>query len=303
MDKMRNIITESFLGKSSFRIASTSLIMIIALSTIDHATGFDLSFSIFYLVPVVFASWYGTPITGAFVFFLSAVAWMIVDLAAGNNYSSTVYPYWNACIRLGFFFVIYRLITTIKIKIDTERKSARLDRLTGTMNTHFFGEASETVFQLAKRNEKPVAMGYLDIDNFKQVNSTHGHPAGDRVLAAVASILMKSVRYTDFVGRPGGDEFAILMPDTKPSDALTMFNNLHQKLIAEMSAQGWQIECSIGVAAFKTAPETVAEAIRLAEELMYEVKSQGKNAVLIKMFGDTDPADAKDGSGEDSPAQ
>jgi len=280
--KMRNAIDESFREKSSFKIAFTSLAIIVALSLIDHSTGFEMSFSIFYLVPVAFAAWYGSRVVAGLVFVLSAAAWLIVDHTAGNSYSSPLYPYWNACVRLGFFIVISRLISTIKEKLELERKSARLDGLTGAMNARWFGEAAETVFQLAKRYERPTALGYIDIDNFKQVNDIFGHPAGDRVLATVASILMNSVRSSDIVGRLGGDEFAVLMPETTYSGAEKMFRDLHHKLLLETKEQGWPIGFSIGISFFKTAPESVNEAIRLADELMYQVKNQGKNAIALK---------------------
>ncbi len=282
---MRENITSFLKERSSFLIVLTSLSIVIAIAVIDHATGYELSFSIFYLLPVVLASWYGGVYQGSLLSLVSAVVWLMVDNTAGHQYSRAFIPFWNAGVRFGFFIVIARLIATVRSQLEKERRMARLDVLTGTMSGHAFRDAVQIILRVATRYGQPTAIGYIDLDNFKNVNDTLGHAEGDHVLKMVASFLLKSVRRADLVARLGGDEFAIFLPETTSSGAATMFENLRTRLLKETRERGWPIGFSIGVAVFRTAPPSVDEAIKLADALMYRVKNGGKNNILLEEFG------------------
>ena len=276
----------AFLKKrSSFQVTAVSLVLVVALAAIDHATGYEVAFSIFYLVPITLATWYGRLPQSILLCIVSAIAWLIVDRTAGHNYSQAFIPFWNAGIRLGFFIVTARLLAMVRSQLEKERQMARLDGLTGVMNGHAFEEAAQTILRIAARYGRPTVMGYIDLDNFKSVNDTLGHTEGDHVIRTVASILSKSIRSADLIGRLGGDEFAILLPETACSGAATMFEHLREGLLKEARERVWPIGFSIGVAVFRTAPSSVDEAIKLADALMYRVKNGGKNNILLEEFG------------------
>lgn len=138
--------------------------------------------------------------------------------------------------------------------------------------------------QLARRHQRPLAIGYIDLDGFKGVNDRHGHLRGDAVLSGVAQVLAERLRTSDLLARLGGDEFAVLCPETDARGAARVFEDLHQRLNAAARAQGWEIGFSIGVASFVRAPERLGDAVRSADDLMYRVKHSGKNRVVLERF-------------------
>lgn len=276
---------DAFLKKRSpFQVAAVSLIFVAAIAALDHATGYEMSFSIFYLVPIALATWYGGLHLGIFFSTVGAMAWLIMDKTAGHNYSQAIIQYWNAIVRFGFFIVTAILFIKVKSQLENEQRMARLDSLTGAMNGRAFKEETQTILSIAARYGRPTAMGYIDLDNFKSVNDTLGHAEGDHVIRTFASILSQSVRKTDLIGRMGGDEFAIFLPETTSSGAVTMFENLRERLLKEAKERVWPIGFSIGVAVFQTAPSSVEEAVKLADALMYRVKKGGKNNILFEEF-------------------
>ena len=128
-----------------------------------------------------------------------------------------------------------------------------------------------------------MAVSYTPLDVYKrQVNDTSGHSEGDRVLKNVANALTGSVRTTDVVGRLGGDEFAILLPEADYADAQTMFRRVRDELARESADNGWPIGFSIGVAVFPRVPSSIDEAMKIADQLMYRVKTAGKNGIVYE---------------------
>ncbi len=271
--------------RSSFQVTAVSLLLTLVLAKIDQATGYELSFSIFYLLPVALAAWYAGLPQGALLSIACAFVWLIVDITSGHHYSQAFIPFWNAAVRFLFFILTAWLLTTIRGQLEKEMSMARLDGLTGLMNSIAFMETAQTVFHIADRFKRPTAIGYIDLDNFKKINDTLGHAEGDKVLKKVAYLLSTSIRKADLAGRLGGDEFVLLLPETAYSGAETLFRNIHEALLKEAEEQGWPIGVSIGVAVFLTVPSSLHEAISSADNLMYRVKKSGKNNILIEEYG------------------
>ena len=122
---------------------------------------------------------------------------------------------------------------------------------------------------------------YIDLDNFKQVNDSQGHTAGDDLLRAVAQLMKSALRKTDVAARIGGDEFALLLTETGEDEALLALSHLRSKLHAAMSAANWPVTFSVGAVAFITPPASADQAIKLADTAMYEVKQGGKNNLRV----------------------
>ncbi len=209
-----------------------SVLLVGAVATLDSATGTELSFSIFYLLPVSLAAWYVGGWSGPTISVLAAGTWFAIDATDGGVYSSPFIPYWNAAVRLGFFVLVAGLLTNLHRHLRMEEKLARIDGLTGVMSGRTFRHSAAEIIGLAGRNEKPFTLVYVDLDDFKKVNDTRGHAEGDRALKAVASALMNSVRRTDIVGRLGGDEFAVLLPETAESGAREVIEKIRANLTA-----------------------------------------------------------------------
>lgn len=266
-------------------IIGISLLLVAAVATIDNATGSELSFSIFYLLPVSLAAWYAGGRIGRTISIVAAGAWLAIDATSGAVYSSPLIPFWNAAVRFGFFLLVAQLITSLQRHVKQEENLARVDGLTGVMSGRTFRHSAAEVVGLAGRNGKPFTIAYVDLDDFKKVNDTRGHAEGDRALKAVGSALMNSIRRTDIVGRLGGDEFAVLLPETDESGAREVVAKIRAGLASATESGGWPIGASIGATVFLTPPDDPEKAIAQADELMYRAKASGKNRTVFIEVG------------------
>lgn len=251
---------------------------------LDYLTGHELSFAFFYLGPVALAAWYSSRNASIWVSLAACLIWYLADIESQPQHSHPAIPVWNALVRLGFFLSNALLLTSLRKHLAAERHLARTDPMTGTLNRRAFTEQLEYSLALAERNASPLALAYVDLDDFKKVNDTQGHAEGDRALRAVARTLRNSSRRTDIVARLGGDEFAILLPETDLSGARNVMQEIKQQLDNLASTGGPGITCSVGAVVFPERAPAAAEAVKASDGLMYEVKRQGKNAILFGVY-------------------
>ncbi len=262
-------------------LAVVSVALVAAVAFLDHITGFEISFSIFYLIPISLTAWYLGRAQGLALSLLSAAAWLAVDLTAGHRYSSDLIPFWNGVVRLGFFALVTSLLVLSKTNLQRVERLARIDALTGVLNSGTFRETVMEMIRLAARSGQSLVLAYVDLDDFKTVNDTLGHAEGDRVLREVATTLTHNVRRTDIVGRLGGDEFAMLFPDTREQGAREVLDKIRSHLSRLTREHDWPIGFSIGAAVFSVPPKNPEEAIAQADALMYRGKQAGKNQTVF----------------------
>jgi diguanylate cyclase (GGDEF)-like protein/PAS domain S-box-containing protein len=153
------------------------------------------------------------------------------------------------------------------------RHLADHDDLTGLVNRRRFQEELERHLSEGRRYGLTGALLVLDLDGFKEVNDTHGHSAGDRVLCAVAEALRSRLRGSDIVARLGGDEFAVLLPRETPEEAELVCCSLEHAIASEVAVPGnGRIEVSIGFAPFTEGVESVDDVLAKADASMYAAK-------------------------------
>jgi diguanylate cyclase (GGDEF)-like protein len=271
-------------ARSQGQLAAASFVLVAIIGLIDHLTGYELAFSIFYAIPIGVSSWYVGNRSGVAVCIVSGLTWLAVDFTSGHPYSHPAIPFWNMGVRLAFFIVIAHLLARLRTALELQSAWAQQDGLTGIMNARAFRRQCRFVTKLAARHKHTIALGYLDLDGFKGVNDTLGHGVGDHILTAVAGELASRLRASDFVGRLGGDEFAVLLAETDAAGARILFGRMREQLLDLAARNGWPIGFSIGVAVFHPPPADVDDALRRADELMYRVKSTGKNNILIEEY-------------------
>ena len=276
------LITKLLGGRSPAVVFAVGLVLAGLVGALDYFTGVELSLSIFFLMPVGLVAWYAPRWAGFSLCGVTALIWLAGDFFAGIRYSQWYMSMVNAALRFGVFLAIAYLLDLLRVRLRQEEILARIDSLTQVLNGRAFTELSERLLRLAERHQHPVALAYIDIDNFKAVNDTQGHSSGDRVLQTVANLISGCVRSTDIVGRMGGDEFAVLMPETGQAGAKTAFSKIHEELERVAVDHNWPIGFSIGVALFTNAPSNLDEALKIADGLMYRVKQSGKNHVLCQ---------------------
>ena len=258
-----------------------SFILVAFLGLTDYLTGAELSFSIFYLIPVTLATLLSGFKWGITVSVVSAGVWGFADIIAGHVYSNSAIPFWNSTVRLGYFAVHTLLLKVLLLMIERIRELSLKDPLTGAYNWRYFNETALRELQNARRSNKPITIAYTDLDNFKTVNDTLGHETGDELLKKTTAIFKESIRPHDLFARIGGDEFSLLLPETDMESSRIVLNRLREKLLAEMNRLGYPVTISMGAVTFRTIPSSVESLIKQADELMYKVKREGKNAILF----------------------
>ena len=142
-----------------------------------------------------------------------------------------------------------------------------------------FLERVENEMQRSRRNGERLTLLIADIDYFKSVNDTYGHPAGDAVLREIAKVIGASVRNTDHCGRLGGEEFGILLVGTGLEGALDTAERM-RAAVAEVTYNSWHAGLSIGVAEWKTNAEDMDFLMKRADSALYDAKNGGRNRVV-----------------------
>jgi len=259
---------------------------------VDFLTGYEVSVSIFYLGPVALAAWYAGRAAGVSVALLSCVSWYVADVAGGNQYSHPAIPVWNALIRLCFFLAVALLIDALQRSLRAQHLLARTDALTGLAGRRAFEERLAHDLALAQRRGSALTLAFLDLDGFKAVNDRHGHAAGDRLLEAAGRVLKGAVREVDTAARMGGDEFALILPDTDDRGARRVMDKLAHELRAALVALPGEASCSIGVVTFLDAATSPQGAVALADELMYQAKRRERGGAAFRVLGNPIPRPA-----------
>ena len=249
-------------------------------------TGYESAFSFFYLIPITLVTWFANRKLGIAASLTSAVVWLITDVAAGHSHLQPPIYVWNTLIVLSFFVLVTYLLSALKKTLEQEKEMARTDYLTGAVNSRLFAQLLQMEIDRSQRYKHPFTLAYMDIDNFKDVNDHFGHAAGDQVLRAVVDQAKKHLRKTDVIARLGGDEFAVLLPETDQESAQAALAKIQREISEGVCQDNWCITLSIGSLTCITAPQTTDEIIKIADDLMYSVKRNTKNAVKYSVYAD-----------------
>jgi diguanylate cyclase (GGDEF)-like protein len=167
------------------------------------------------------------------------------------------------------------------------REMSSVDGLTRLSNRRSFIERGESELSRARRfGDSPVACIMVDLDHFKKINDTHGHHAGDQVLVAASSILMHNRRQYDEVGRYGGEEFALLLPNTSAADALHVAERIRCEIAGtpvDVDGRRILMTASFGVAAYPSQDVTcLNDLLKAADKALYVAKESGRNRVCME---------------------
>lgn len=181
-----------------------------------------------------------------------------------------------------------RLISEVLLRTErmaVMRSLMLRDSLTGLLNHTAILKALETAIADAKRRDESVAFAMIDIDHFKKVNDSYGHPMGDQVLLALSRIFMQRVRKSDFVGRYGGEEFAVILTNINIENSKKIVDELRQafqEVIFNSESATFSCTFSGGVAIYPEC-DNVLELVEKADSVLYEAKSSGRNRIVCRI--------------------
>jgi diguanylate cyclase (GGDEF)-like protein len=163
------------------------------------------------------------------------------------------------------------------VESDSLARLAATDGLTGVANYRTFRDRLTVEGKRAERHGRPLSLVMLDVDRFKTINDQHGHGVGDRVLVEFARRLAAQVRESDLVARVGGEEFALLLPETSASAAVTLAERAREAVQKELFDVVGQVTVSVGVCSLDESHDAES-LVGLADTAMYWAKSGGRNA-------------------------
>jgi diguanylate cyclase (GGDEF)-like protein/PAS domain S-box-containing protein len=178
--------------------------------------------------------------------------------------------------------------TAREIAVAALREASVRDGLTGLFNRRHGEDRLSQEFARWYRTGRPFSVLIFDLDHFKRINDSYGHPAGDAVLRAVAARASASLRVHDVVGRYGGEEFIVVLPETQLMDAARVAERIRREiesLAVTHSAYTIRLSASIGVAQVADGAETPDDIMRDADAALYQAKSSGRNCVMISGVG------------------
>jgi diguanylate cyclase (GGDEF)-like protein len=239
----------------------------------------ELSLGILYVIPVLLATWHDGMHWGiAF-----ALATSLLRFQVGIDQMPLTTPLdFRVLNEIAYLAVVGVAIAGLSQLRHTQAQLEQLatqDPLTSVLNARAFSHELAQELARNRRYGRPLALIYLDLDDFKAVNNAHGHATGDAVLRLVADAMRGAVRRADVVGRLGGDEFAVLMPETDDAVAHAAAGRLVAGIRTVFRGTP-SVTASIGVVAVSGTEAGTDELIRKADQAMYEAKRAGKDRVV-----------------------
>ena len=259
-----------------------SLVLIVVIGTIDFYTGFEFSVSFLYIFPVILATWAKGWRFGITSALFAAIVWSVALYTAGFPAPRSSYPIWNTFMRFCVLATVGYTFSFFKQVLESEIQDARYDHLTGIANRREFLNVLETEINRSNHSQIPFSVAFLDLDNFKKLNDAAGHGAGDHALRAVGMALQQTCRKMDLPGRIGGDEFALLLPDTDELTARAIIERFRERFAFEMQHNQWALGVSIGIINSHGNNLSAVQILNAADYVMYKAKRGGKNQVHFK---------------------
>eukprot|EP00903_Cladosiphon_okamuranus_P001253 g1251.t1 len=229
----------------------------------------------------------------AFVFALGSLSYLVLFSGSFIQSGAWVAAAYNSIVFKANYFLLLMVILSLAplmlaLVLENHsakyKKLARIDALTGIRNRRaFFDDADQMLESLSRQNSSSqISVAVIDIDHFKSVNDTHGHAAGDQVIAYLAELMANVIEDHGVFGRTGGEEFSVFLPETDNTAAAQLLDRI-RNLFAENAFQkigGTQpITLSAGIYSMTAEATKLDDAISKADDALYKAKRQGRNRI------------------------
>lgn len=271
---------------------TAGLLLIVAI--VDHWLLPKFSLELFYIFPIILfvseGKWYGL----FFSFVAAFLAKTITQNEEGFWELGITGGYWNLFTLIGFYLTVALLAFIVNLFYDQMTALSQQDTQTGLLNQKAFLAVLSTEQNRSERLAKVLSVVYLDLDNFKAINDSCGHAFGDVIIQFVGDVLKTLLRDYDDSARMGGDEFALLLPETNSINAQQIVQRL-QTIFSEIQMSEFDNEIkekmssfpatfSVGIVTYHTPKLSAEEILQAADQQMYEAKKKGKNKICAKQI-------------------
>lgn len=219
------------------------------------------------------------------------VGWFLIELLNGTPAFQSIDKYFG--VYLYMLFGTATTFTSFGVYVGHNEirlsKLALFDAITNLYNQRYFAERLHEEFLLAKRTGAPLALVMIDLDNFKQINDTYGHLAGDQLLKDIAKEMHNCVREGEILARTGGDEFCLILPGCAPQDSIKTAKRIREAVCKSKTGftdgASVSITASIGIAnSENVVAKNEQELLRLADQKMYEAKDAGRDQIRSALY-------------------
>ena len=268
-------------------LASGTVLITAAIDFADEATG---AYTMFYLWVVVYAAYFFKRWQAIGHLVLVAIAYGIVLMDGSTDDGMARWT-----ITVGTLLVAGLLIGLLKRHVDALvlrlADTASTDPLTGVLNRRGFREYFDLEIERAKRSGRSLSVVAVDVDHFKQVNDRFGHDAGDSALILMAEVLSDTSRRIDTTGRMGGEEFAVLLPNSDARGAYIYAERLRAEVRDAFAEQPFQLTVSVGIASYPNHGDTLESLLTAADEALYAAKRLGRDRSVVFSSSIAGPAE------------
>jgi len=255
------------------------LLLTLAVYWVNVSTPPAARLGVLYVIPVLLVTW-TEGLAWGIVFGVASIA--LRETVAWSQMPPDTPILWRAGNAAAYVLVVAVAMAGLQKLRRSQAQLAQLvtqDVLTNVLNARAFAERLGQELERNRRYPRPLALIYMDLDNFKVINDTHGHQTGDAVLRLVADAMRTSVRTADVVGRLGGDEFGVLMPETDAPLADAAAKRLVASLRNVFKGTP-SVTASIGVVSCTATDASTDDLLRRADQAMYDAKKAGKDRVV-----------------------
>jgi len=247
--------------------------------TVHVVGGGALSVSPLYTLSIAFTGFFCGPWLVLASSATAATIWTVLD--SESRMGAVGYAaVWNGAARFALFMLVGMSMHFLRRRLDELGELARTDSLTSVANSRAFYARARLELARARRTGAPITFGYIDVDDFKSVNDTFGHQEGDAVLTALARALCDGVRETDMVGRLGGDEFGLILPETSMRAAQRVLARVREST-QSIEVEGRRVGFTMAAVAFSEPPATPDVALAEVDQLLYQGKSAGRDQTVV----------------------
>jgi diguanylate cyclase (GGDEF)-like protein len=277
-----------FENRTERAMALMAISITLLLGSLDFATGTELNFLLFYLLPIALASWYLNRNSGIYLAIMCSLVWLLADTAGGRSYSSPWVAAWNFVMRTGAFIAFSLSQSQFRSKLDLLSDLAKRDFVTGLPNGRAFYELTAREIEKSPGPE-PLTLAFIDLAGFEWINHRFGYATGDQMICTIAHAIRQNVPRPELVGRIGGTSFAVLLPNTASDGANCVLEQLHGALKDERRKYAQPVTFFISAVACTNTPRSIAELMHQAESQMNRMKGGTTDVLQIAAVDSLSP--------------
>jgi diguanylate cyclase (GGDEF)-like protein len=259
--------------------------LIVGLGAIDFFSGGELSFAVFYLIPVGLAAWYIDRFAGVVTSFVCAGVWVWADLMAGTEYQLFLAPFWNALARLATFIAFAYVLALWHEERQRAGALSRTDPATGVANTRAFYESALAEIDRTRRYGHPITLAVFEIEDLPTVSKALGEHDTGELLQLLSRVVGRNIRTNDQFARVREDRFVVLLPETNRVEAGAVLMKVTGLLSKAVRDRGWKVNVNLAAATFPEAPTSVDEMLRAVDGLMQRSSAREDGVLEHEVVG------------------